>query len=61
MRVMLAAMRAEFFHFETLGSRLLVFGARIVPVLAFLTLERDDFSRHLFTLLLQTLPAVAAL
>jgi hypothetical protein len=48
-RVVLAAMRAELFHFETLGGRLLVFSARVVPVLAFLTLERDDFSRHLFT------------
>jgi hypothetical protein len=46
MRVVLAAVRAEFFHFETLRGGLLVFSARIVPVLAFLTLERDDFSWH---------------
>jgi hypothetical protein len=46
MRVVLAAMRAELLHFKTLGCRLLVLGARVVPVLAFLTLERDDFSRH---------------
>jgi hypothetical protein len=46
MRVVLTAMRAEFLHFETLSGRLLVFGARVVPVLAFLALERDDFSWH---------------
>jgi hypothetical protein len=46
-RPVLAAVRAELLHFETLGGRLLVFGARIVPVLTFLTLERDDFSCHL--------------
>jgi hypothetical protein len=46
MRVVLAAMRAELLHFKTLGCRLLVLGARVVPVLAFLTLERDDFSWH---------------
>jgi hypothetical protein len=43
---MLAAVRAELLHLETLGGRLLVFGARVVPVFAFLTLERNDFSRH---------------
>ena len=48
MRVMLAAVRAKLFHLKTLGRRLLVFSARIVPVLAFLTLERNDFSRHFF-------------
>jgi hypothetical protein len=45
-RMVLAAMRAELFHLEALSGRLLVLCARIVPVLAFLTLERDDFSRH---------------
>jgi hypothetical protein len=46
MRVMLTAVRAELFHLQTLGRRLFVFRARIVPVLALLTLERDDFSWH---------------
>jgi hypothetical protein len=45
-RVVLPAIRAELLHFETLSRRLFVFRARIVPVLAFLTLERDDFSWH---------------
>ena len=43
---MFPAIRAEFLHFETLGCRLFVLRARVVPVLAFLTLECDDFSRH---------------
>jgi hypothetical protein len=47
-RLVLAAIGAEFLHFETLGGRLLVLGARVVPVFAFLTLECDDFSRHCF-------------
>jgi hypothetical protein len=46
MRVMFAAVRAEFFHFKTLGRRLFVLGACVVPVLALLALERDDFSWH---------------
>jgi hypothetical protein len=46
MRLMLPAIRAELFHFEPLGRRLLVLGVRIVPVLAFLALKRDDLSRH---------------
>jgi hypothetical protein len=46
---MLPAVRTKFLHFETLSGRLLVLGARIVPVLAFLTLERDNFSRHFLT------------
>jgi hypothetical protein len=50
-RVVFAAMRAKLLHFKTLGCRLFVLGARVVPVLAFLTLERDDFSWH-FSLLL---------
>jgi hypothetical protein len=50
MRVMLAAVWAELLHLETLGGRLLVLRACIVPVLAFLALERDDFSWHAFYL-----------
>jgi hypothetical protein len=49
MRVVLAAIRAELLHFKTLGRRLFVLRARVVPVLAFLTLERNDFSRHNFS------------
>ena len=48
--LVLPAKRAELLHFETLGGRLLVFGARIVPVLALGALERDDFSWHFFDL-----------
>jgi hypothetical protein len=48
-RPVLAAVRAELFHFKTLGGRLLVLSARVVPVLAFLALERDDLSRHSFS------------
>jgi hypothetical protein len=44
--LMLPAVVAELLHFQTLGGRLLIFRVRIVPVLAFLTLERDDLSRH---------------
>ena len=51
---MLTAVVTELLHFETLGSRLLVLGIGIVPVLAFLTLERDDFSWH-FVLPLKSL------
>ena len=49
-RMVLPAIRAELLHFDPLSGRLLVFRARIVPVLAFLTLERDDFSWHLLPL-----------
>jgi hypothetical protein len=53
--MVLPAVGTELFHFETLGGRLLVFGARVVPVLAFLTLERDDFSWHFSYLSIQAL------
>jgi hypothetical protein len=46
MRLVLAAVRTEFLHFQTLGGRLFVLRACVVPVLAFLALERDDFSWH---------------
>jgi hypothetical protein len=55
MRVVLSAMRAKLLHLETLGCGLLVLGARVVPVLAFLTLERDDFSCHSLPLFFHTL------
>jgi hypothetical protein len=54
MRVVLPAVRAELLHLEALGGRFLVLGARIVPVFAFLTLERYDFSRHFLTSFLWT-------
>jgi hypothetical protein len=54
---MLAAIRAELLHFKTASGRLLVFGARIVPVFAFAALERNDFSWHCFTFLLIPKPA----
>jgi hypothetical protein len=46
MRVMLTAVGAELFHFETLGGRLLVLCGCVVPVLALAALERNDFSWH---------------
>jgi hypothetical protein len=46
MRLVLAAVRTEFLHFQTLGGRLFILRACVVPVLAFLALECDDFSRH---------------
>ena len=48
MRPVLAAVRAELFHLQTLGGRLLVFGIGVVPVFTFLALECDDFSWHLY-------------
>src|SRR5271166_5353281 len=48
-RLVFAAERAELLHLETLGGRLLVFCVRVVTVLTFLTLERDDFSWHFLT------------
>jgi len=42
----LAATGAELFELETFGGGLLVLGIRVVPFLAFLTLERNDFARH---------------
>jgi hypothetical protein len=47
-RPVLAAVRAEFFHLQTLGGRLLVLGVGVVPVFTFLALECDDFSWHFY-------------
>jgi hypothetical protein len=47
MRVVLAAVRAELAHFDAPGRGLLVLRTRVVPVLAFAALKRNDFSRHL--------------
>jgi hypothetical protein len=44
--LVLAAVAAELLHLQALGGGLLVLGGRIVPVLAFAALERDDISRH---------------
>jgi hypothetical protein len=46
MRLVLPAVPAELLHFQALGRSFLILRVRVVPVLAFLTLERDDFSRH---------------
>ena len=51
-RLMLAAVRAELLQFETFRSRLLVLRSRVVPVLTLHALERNDFSWHLFTFLI---------
>jgi len=37
---------AELLELKTTSGGLLVLGVRVVTVLAFLTLERDDFSWH---------------
>jgi hypothetical protein len=44
--MMLPAERTELFHFNSAGRGFLVLGARVVPVLAFAALERNDFSCH---------------
>src|ERR1039457_5969960 len=46
MRLVLPAMGTELLHFQALGSGLLVLGARIIPVLAFRALKRNDIARH---------------
>ncbi len=43
---MLAAERAELLKLETLGSRLLVLRVAVVPALAFITLQLNNFARH---------------
>ena len=43
-RLMGAAERAELLELKTTGSGLFVLGVRVVPILAFRTLECDDFS-----------------
>ena len=45
-RLMLAATVTELLELETAGGRLLVLSRRVVPVFAFLTLERNDVARH---------------
>jgi hypothetical protein len=42
-RPVLAALAAEFLHLQPLCGRLLVLGARIIPILALRTLKRNDF------------------
>jgi hypothetical protein len=44
--LMLPAMVAEFLQLQALGGGFLVFGRRIVPVLALRALERNNLSRH---------------
>jgi hypothetical protein len=48
-RLVLAATGAELLEFEALRCRLLVLGVRIIPFLALLALERDNFPRHCLT------------
>jgi hypothetical protein len=52
MRLMLAAMPAKLAHFQAFGGGFLVFGGRIVSILALCALERNDFSRHILLLAL---------
>ena len=46
MRLVLAAVRTELFHFQTFGSGPLVLCFAVVPVLAFAALELNDLSWH---------------
>ena len=46
-RVMLAAVRAEFLHFQPACRGFLVLGAGVIAVLTLAALERNDFSWHL--------------
>jgi hypothetical protein len=46
MWLMLAAERAKLLQLKTLGGSLLVLGIAIVPALAFVALQLDDFARH---------------
>ena len=43
---MLAAIRAKLLQLQPFRGGLLVLGGRIIPVLTFRALERDDFPRH---------------
>jgi hypothetical protein len=47
MRLVLAAMPAKLAEFQAFGGGFLVFGGRIVSILALCALERNDFSRHI--------------
>jgi hypothetical protein len=46
MRLMLTAERAELLEFETLGSRLFILRVAVVPALAFVALQLNNFARH---------------
>jgi hypothetical protein len=46
MDLVLTAIWAKLLEFQTLRRGLLILHIAVVPVLAFLTLERDDFSCH---------------
>jgi hypothetical protein len=50
-RLVLSAARAELAELETRGGRLFVLCFAIVPLFAFLALERDNFSGHVFLFL----------
>jgi hypothetical protein len=50
MRLMLAAERAEFLHFEPLCRGPLVFGLAVIAVLALTALELNNFAWHVFPL-----------
>jgi hypothetical protein len=49
MRLVFPAARAELLELETLGGCLLVLGVAVVPLLALLALERNDFARHVLS------------
>jgi hypothetical protein len=45
-RLVLAAKRAEFLKFQALGCRLLVLCIAVIPSLALVALQLNNFSRH---------------
>jgi hypothetical protein len=53
MHLMLAAVRAELFELQPLGRRFLVLHVAVVPILALRALERNNFARHAYLLLMQ--------
>jgi hypothetical protein len=46
MHLMPPAMAAELLHFQPLRGGLLILCGRVIPVLAFAALERNDIARH---------------
>jgi hypothetical protein len=53
MRLVFPAIGAEFFQFQPLSRRSLVFRLAVVPVLAFSALELNNLTRHELRLFLK--------
>jgi hypothetical protein len=48
MRLMLAAERAELFHFKTLRGGPLILGFAVIAIFALAALELNNFAWHIF-------------